>query len=226
MLLSPVSGVTVGLPGTSLQSESPAHTCGVTGREGDLARHPCSAWSEDTTIGTLRWISSFQTPQWHPQCLKVKSNSWVLHIQAFNGGYSLGAPRSLLVSLWKEVSAVPQTWTSALSESPERAQARGRVASLWAGTATLTLDKAHSPGLPEPWAVGEGQETLSALGIWLRFHFKAPRDVSRSDVGWARQMRHGPGSRSLLWSHGHQNSHLPPQGHILLADPTADLLKL
>lgn len=47
--------------------------------------------------------------------------------------------------------------------------------SLWAAKPRLTLERAHSPSMPELLAGGEGQEILGALGIWLRFHFQGSK---------------------------------------------------
>lgn len=116
--------------------------------------------------------------QWHPQGLKVKSSSWVLHIQAFNRSSSLGAMgpcEPLEGSLSGSLNL-----GSYLVRKPRRSSDWGGEASLWVGTTTLTLDKAHFPGMPEPSAGGEAQETLSTLGISL----PRLRDVSRSDLGW------------------------------------------
>lgn len=124
--------------------------------------------------------------QWHLQGLKVKSSSWVLHIQAFNRSSSLGAMgpcEPLEGSLSGSLNL-----GSYLVRKPRRSSDWDGEASLWVGTTTLTHHhihhhthhKAHFPGMPEPSAGGEAQETLSTLGISL----PRLRDVSRSDLGW------------------------------------------
>lgn len=76
----------------------------------------------------------------------------------------------MLRSLWKEASAVSEPGLPPCQEG--QSSYGERAGTFWAGTATLSPGKACSPGVPGLLAGGGKQETLSALGIWLRFHFQ------------------------------------------------------
>lgn len=137
-------------------------------------------------MGSPPWFSPFRTPQSHPRGLKVKSISWVLHIQALNGRGSQGVLDSC--------EPLGGSFGSILNPGSHSGREPGRNSDgggVYLGCQTrLTLDRAHSPSMPEPLAGGEGQETPGALGIWLGFHFQGSKrfpgqtwDGQRAEAG-------------------------------------------